>query len=511
MISFLYGECVNMDKKYQELTEILNEVADFDHASALLGWDQQTYMPKGGVEARGQQLSTLRKISHMKFTSAEVGALLDDLQKSLDDLDADSDEARLLKVTQREYEKQTKVPADMVAEFSRVTSIAQQAWQEARKEDNFSLFQPHLEKVMDLRRQYAELFSPYEHIYDPLLDDFEPGLKTKEVQEIFTALRPKQVALVKAIKEQPQIDDSFLLQEYDLQAQWDFGSEVITKFGYDWNHGRMDKAAHPFTTSFGMDDVRITTRVFLDDIASGLSSTMHESGHALYDLGINHEYDRTPLGEASSLAIHESQSRMWENLVGKSFTFWEYFYPRLQDHFPKQLKDVQLEKFYKGINKVEPSLIRVDADEATYNLHIMLRLELEIALMEGSLLVKDLPDAWNACMEEYLGIIPPSDANGVLQDIHWSAGLVGYFSTYALGNIISVQLWERILQDIPDLYEQFRKGEFSSLLEWLRSHIHVYGAKYEPKELVLKATGSKIDPDPYMRYLENKYKEIYDF
>ena len=499
-----------METKLNELKSILNEVADLNQAAALLGWDQQTYMPAGSAATRGQQLSTLGKIAHIKFTSEIVGKLLEELQTYAADLDPNSDDARLIKVTRRNYDKQIKVPAEMVAEFAQATTLAQQAWQEARAENNFKKFQPHLEKVMDLRRRYAKLFAPYEHIYDPLLDDFEPGLKTAEVQKIFNTLRPQQVALIKAIAARPQVDDSFIHLQYDSKKQWDFGVEVITKFGYDWNHGRLDKSAHPFTTSFGMDDVRITTRILSDDISSALSSTMHEAGHAFYELGINHAFARTPLADSASLAIHESQSRMWENLVGRSLAFWEYYYPRLQELFPSQLANVSLESFYKGFNKVEPSLIRVEADEATYNLHVMLRLELEIALMEENLSVEDLPEAWNARMEDYLGITPPNDSLGVLQDVHWSAGLIGYFSTYALGNLISLQLWERINKDIPNLTDKIRQGEFAALLEWLRENIHIHGAKYEPQELVQQVTGTKIDPAPYVRYLESKYKAIYE-
>ena len=297
---------------------------------------------------------------------------------------------------------------------------------------------------------------------------------------------------------------------YDVQKQWDFGVEVITKFGYDWKRGRQDKSAHPFTTNFGIDDVRITTRVFPNHLSSAIFSTMHESGHAMYEQGIDHALSRTPLAGGTSLAIHKSQSRMWENLVGRSLPFWEHFYPLLQKNFPEQLGKVSLDAFYKGINKVEPSLIRVEADEATYNLHIMLRLELEMAMMEGKLAVKDLPEAWNTGMQDYLGITPPDDAKGVLQDVHWSTGLMGYFSTYALGNLVSLQLWERILADIPDLYDQFRRGEFSALLGWLRKNIHRHGSKYEPQELIQRITGSKIDPNPYINYLQTKFGQIYE-
>jgi carboxypeptidase Taq len=499
-----------MKSKLDQLKSILAEVSDLSNAAALLGWDQQTYMPPGAAESRGYQLSTLEKLAHVKFTAAKVGRLLDKLAPWAEQLNPDSDEARLIKVTRRQYEKQTKVPPEMVVEFAQLTTMAHQAWTEARRTNQFTLFQPHLEKIVALRRRYAELFAPFEHIYDPLLDDFEPGLKTADVRDIFSALRPQQVSLIQTITRKPQVDDSFLHLAYDEKKQWDFGVEVITRFGYDWQRGRQDKSAHPFTTSFSTDDVRITTRFSPNYLNPALFGTMHETGHALYELGIDHALSRTPLAGGASLAVHESQSRMWENLVGRSLPMWEHFYPRLQQVFPEQLGKVELTRFYQGINKVQPSLIRVEADEATYNLHTMLRLEIEIGLMEGALLVKDLPEIWNSRMQEYLGITPPDDTTGVLQDIHWSGGSIGYFSTYALGNLISAQLWERILVDIPDLSDQLRAGEFSILLAWLREKIHRHGAKFEPQELVQRVTGSKIDPAPYMRYLHNKFSQIYD-
>jgi carboxypeptidase Taq len=500
-----------MQEKLNLLKEKMATIWDLSMIGALMGWDQQTYMPPKGAEERGEQMATLSRLVHEMATSEEVGKLLDELLPYAQTLDPDSDDARLIKLAKREYDKQTRVPAEKVAEFARVTTLAQGAWVQARSESNFALFQPHLEKIVELRREYASYFAPYDHVYDPLLDDFEPGLKTAEVQAIFARLRPQQVELIQAIASRPQVDDSFLHLKYDGQKQWDFGVEVATRFGYDWQAGRQDRSAHPFTTSFGIRDVRITTRVIEDQLPSALFGTMHETGHALYQQGIDWNYRRSALGGAASLAVHESQSRMWENLVGRSRAFWRFFYPRLQEYFPQQLGNVSMEAFYKAINKVEPSLIRVEADEATYNLHIMLRLELEIALMEGALEVKHLPEAWNSRMKEYLGITPPNDRLGVLQDIHWSGGMIGYFPTYALGNLISVQLWEKIQQDIPDLEEQIERGEFSALLGWLREKIHRHGSKYEPQELVEKVTGSKIDPQPYMRYLNTKYRDIYGF
>ncbi len=498
-----------METKLKELKTILGEVNDLNAAAYLLEWDQQTYMPPEGANARGYQLATLSGISHDKFTSPEVGQLLEDVQPFVDQPDPDSDEARLVRVARREYDKAIRVPTELVAEFAQVTTVAHNVWQVARAENNFAKFQPHLEKIVELRRRYAALFAPYDHVYDPLLDDYEPGMKTADVKAIFDILRPKQVALIQAIADRPQVNDSFLHQHFEEQKQWDFGVEVITRFGYDWQRGRQDKSAHPFTTNFSIDDVRITTRFLPDYFPSAFFSTTHEAGHALYELGIDHALERTPLDGGASHAVHESQSRMWENLVGRSLPFWEHFYPRLQQVFPSQFSGVSLEAFYKGINKVEPSLIRTESDEATYNLHIMLRLELEIALMEGSLAVKDLPEAWNTRMQEYLGITPPNDAEGVLQDVHWSGGSIGYFSTYALGNLVSLQLWQKINQDIPDLADQIRKGEFSGLLGWLRQNVHRHGKKFEPQELIERVTGSKLSPEPYLQYLQAKFGQIY--
>lgn len=498
-----------MEEKIAQLKLLLNEISDLGGAQAVLGWDQQTYMPPGGAEARGEQLSTLAKITHEKFVSDEIGSLLVDLVSYADKLDPDSDDARLIHVTNREFKKQKNVSSEWVAEFAQIIAIGQEAWVTARSESKFSIFQPHLEKIVELRRQYADFFKPYEHIYDPLLDDYEPGLKTKEVQEIFAKLRTEQVALIKAISEKPQVDDSFLKVTLDEQKQWDFGVEVITRFGYDWKRGRQDKAAHPFTTSFGSDDVRITTRFLPNSGSSALFSTMHECGHALYEQGINPALRRTLLMNGASMALHESQSRMWENLVGRSKEFWTCFYGRFQNLFSDILGTVSLEDFYRGINKVEPSLIRVESDEATYNLHIMLRMELEIALMEGALAVKDLPEAWNSKMKDYLGVVPPDDAQGVLQDIHWSGGSMGYFPTYALGNLVSVQLWEKIREDIPALDSQIRNGEFATLLAWLREKVHTHGMKFDPQDMVKRITGSTITPEPYLRYLNQKYSEIY--
>ena len=497
-----------MEEKMTKLRSIMAEIADLKYISAVLGWDQQTYMPKGGAEGRGHQIALLERLAHERSASPELGRLLDDLKPYAASVDPDSDDARMIKVISRLYARETRIPSRHVVEFNEAITLGYQAWVEARHKSDFSMFRPHLERIVELRKEYASFFPECAHPYDALLDYFEPGMKTAEVKAIFDGLRPKQVELIKAIADRPQVDDSFLHQPFDKQKQWAFGEMVITQFGYDWNRGRQDKTAHPFTTSFSFGDVRITTRVDPEFLNSMLFGTMHECGHALYDAGVNPTYERTSLGQAASYAVHESQSRMWENLVGRSLPFWQHFYPRLQETFP-QLAGVSLDKFYKGINRVQPSLIRVEADEATYNLHIMLRFEIEVALFEGKVAAKDLPDLWNTTVKEYLGITPPDDAKGVLQDVHWSSGLMGYFPTYALGNLISAQMWEKINQDIPNLTDQICAGKFSALLGWLREKVHRYGAKFEPQELVQKATGSRIDPAAYVRYLTKKFSEIY--
>lgn len=496
-----------MSEKLDQLKEKLGEVADIGRAASVLAWDQQVNMPPGGNEARGQQLATLSKIAQEKFITDEVGRLIDDLKHELNG--ADSDEAALVRVAARNYDKAKRVPPAFIAEQAIVTSRAFEAWVEARSKSDFSIFQPHLEKVIELVHKYISFFPPADHPYDTLLDDYEPGMKTADVKVIFDGLRPKQVELIRAITSRKQVKDDFLHKKYNEKKLIDFGVDVITKFGYDWSRGRQDKAPHPFETTFSVNDVRITTRYEDDNPIATVFSTMHEAGHAMYEQGSNPDYERTPLSGGTSLAVHESQSRMWENLVGRSLPFWEHFYPALKRTFPKQLEGVSVRSFYKAINKVEPSLIRVNADEATYNLHVMLRLELEIAMVEGKLAIKDLPEIWNTKMQEYIGVMPPDDAKGVLQDIHWSGGAIGYFSTYALGNLISAQLWEKINKDIRDLDDQIRKGDFSQLLDWLRKNIHQHGQKYEPQTLVEKITGSKITYEPYIRYLTKKYGEIY--
>jgi carboxypeptidase Taq len=504
------SEKKEISEKMQKMIDLAGEISDLGRIGALMEWDQQVYMPSGGAEERGLQSSVIGKLIHEKFTSDEVGNLITDLADEVGDLEADTDEARSIKAAKRLYEKQTKVPLPMLMEQIQVNTMAHHAWIEAKEKSDFSIFEPYLTKIIDLKKQYADLFKPYDHVYDPLLDDYEPGMKTADVKEIFNKLRPQQVELLQAIAEKEPPDNTFLKQYYKEEHQELFGRYVITRFGYDWNRGRLDKTHHPFTTEFGQGDVRITTKYLKDDGGSALFSTMHEAGHAMYEQGIASKYNRRILGGAASLAIHESQSRLWENLVGRSKEFWTFFYPSLQMLFPEHLANVSLDQFYRGINRVEPSFVRVEADEATYNMHIMLRLEIEMGLLEGAMDVKDLPEIWNAKMQDYLGITPANVAEGVLQDVHWSSGLVGYFPTYALGNLASVQLWDKMVEDNPNVLDEIAKGQFDTVLGWMRENVHQYGSKYEPQELMVKATGSKITPEPYVKYLKTKYGEIYN-
>jgi len=494
----------------EELRKQFGIVADLEAAGGVLGWDQQTYMPAGGAQGRAMQLATLGRLAHEQLVSDDMGAALEAAESEVEGLDPDSDEVRTVRKARREFDKARRVPSEWVAQFRRVTALAHQVWEKARAEADFSQFQEPLEEIVQLRRDYADFFAPFDHVYDPLLDDFEPGMKMAEVKAVFDELRPAQVSLVRDIVDRGRpVDDSVVYQHFDEQKQWDFGIEVAKTLGYDLERGRQDKSVHPFTAGFGTGDVRITTRFDTRFLNTALFGTMHEAGHAMYEQGVDPEFDRTPLGITASLAVHESQSRMWENLVGRSRAFWVGFYERLQEVFPDQLGQVDLETFYRAVNKVNPSLIRVEADEATYNLHIMLRFELEIAMMEGTLDVGDLPEAWNSKFEEFLGLVPPDDAVGVLQDIHWSGGMVGYFPTYALGNLVAAQLWGKINEDIPDLESRIEKGEFGALLGWLRENVHTHGSKFEPVELLTKVTGSGLTAKPYLRYLREKFGDIY--
>ncbi|HAE85385.1 MAG TPA: carboxypeptidase [Anaerolineaceae bacterium] len=500
---------MSTEEKLNQLRRLTAELANLGGIQALLDWDQQVNMPRGGMEDRSEQAALVAGIMYDRATSPQLGTLIEDLASEIPDINADDDLAREIKVAKRDFEHISRIPREKLIEFVMVTSRAHEVWVQARENNDFPSFAPHLTRIVELRREQAELFKPFDHPYDPLLDEYEPGMKTAEVKAIFDALRPQQVALLQRIAQAEQVDNSFIREKYDIDSQEKFGRFIATRMGYDWNRGRMDLAPHPFTTSFGYGDVRITTRYMETDGMSSLFSTMHETGHALYDQGLNPKYRHTSLGRPTSLAVHESQSRFWENLIGRSQAFWQFAFPIAQMLFPEHLGNLSIEQFYRGINRVEPSLIRIEADEATYNLHIMLRFEIETGLMEGKLETKDLPEIWNSRMQAYLGVTPPNDSRGVLQDVHWSGGMIGYFPTYALGNLISVQWWEKMVADHPNIPDEIASGDFSTVLAWMRENVHRYASRYDPQDLVQKITGSRITSEPYMRYLEQKYSQIY--
>ena len=416
----------------------------------------------------------------------------------------------MISVTRRDYHKSRKVPADLVAEIARVTGQAVDVWTQARAQSDWKPFEPYLQKIVDLNRKLADALGYAEKPYDALLDQYEPDMQTSEVQAVFDSIKPELIALVKQIAAKAgAVSDDVLHREFDEQAQWNFGLDVIKRYGFNFERGRQDRSVHPFTTSFSIGDVRITTRVDRTFLSPALFGTLHECGHALYEQGFNRDLERTPLADGASLGMHESQSRMWENLVGRSRPFWQFFFPKLQAAFPAQLADQTLDSFYRAANKVSPSFIRVEADEVTYGLHIMLRFELENEMIEGRLKMADVPEAWNAKMQDFMGITPPTTALGALQDIHWSGGMIGYFPTYQLGNLISLQLWDKINADIPDLTEQITRGEFGALLTWLRTNLHQHGRKFTSTELLQRITGGGLNPAPYLKYLKAKFGEVY--
>lgn len=505
-----------MEDKLQQLKTQLNRVADLYSASNVLHWDMETHMPSGGGQARADQIGTLTSLAHQYFVDEEVGRLLEELSGQADQLDYDSDDAALIRVAWREYQKAVRIPPSLVEEMSRTESLAQQTWQKARQENDFGLFQPWLEKTVDLQKQLAASYNLPGNLYDALIDRFEPGMDSAQVEAVFTPLMPKIVELVKGITAHGgAVDDSPLHQHFDPDKQMAFGREVVTRLGYSFDRGRLDLSAHPFTIHFSRDDARITTRVMADYVASALMSTVHEAGHAMYEQGTSPALYRLGLGtqgamaEGASMSVHESQSRFWENIIGRSRPFWRHFYPRLQAIFPDQLGHIDLEVFYRGLNKSEPSLIRVEADEVTYGLHIMLRFELENDLINDRVKVKDLPKMWNERMEQYLGVVPPNDKLGVLQDVHWAAGCFGYFPDYLLGSVFSVQLWEKLQQDNPQVLSEVEAGKFDTILNWMREKIHQHGKKFTFAELAQRATGSALRWEPYIHYLTGKYSEIY--
>lgn len=500
----------NDSRSLNELKAILAEVTDLSRAGAVLDWDQETYMPAGGVKSRSEQLTTLTRLAHVRFSSDEVGRLLDDLDEELKDRPYDSDEASLLRVTRRDYEEARKLPAELVAEVAEAGSTANPVWRKAREQGDFELFAPYLEKNVELNRRIADALGYDKRPYDALLDRYEPGMKTSELEAIFEELKRAIVPLVTDIARNPDaVDDRVLYRGFDPDLQLAYAANLVKALGYDMERGRQDLSTHPFSTAFGPGDVRITTRVSRDFFNECLFGSIHESGHAMYNQGMGADIDRTPLWGGASPGVHESQSRLWENLVGRSRPFWRHFFPSLQATFPEPLQGVDADDFYRAVNRSYPSLIRVEADEVTYNMHVLLRFELENEMLEGRLRVKDLPEAWNSRVRSYLGLDVPNDRDGVLQDIHWSSVSFGIFPGYTIGNLVGAQLMEKVRQDIPDLDSQFERGDFTSLLAWLRKHVHRHGRKFTPNELLERATGRPLTAAPWIAYVRDKFGALY--
>jgi carboxypeptidase Taq len=491
------------------LREALGEVADLERAAAVLGWDQETCMPAGGVQDRANQLSTLSRLAHERFTSAEVARLLDAAETEVAGLPADSDDASLVRVTRRDLEQATRLPADLVSELARATTMARPVWQEARAASDWSRFAATMEHAVELSRRVADALGYEDRPYDALIQIAEPGLTTTRVEALFAELRAAIGPLLAEVSAHAdRVDGALLRRPCDERRQLAFGLDTIAALGYDLERGRQDLSAHPFCTSFGPGDVRVTTRTGPTLGESCLFSSIHEAGHAMYDQGVPRTLDRTPLWGGASSGVHESQSRLWENVVGRSRPFADWLVPRLRAAFPDSLGDVDPDAFWRASNQVRPSYVRVDADEVTYNLHIVLRFEVENDLLEGRLRVRDVPEAWGERVRELLGLPPPPDSDGPLQDIHWTSG-VGQFVGYTLGNLIGAQLIEAARRDLPDLEARFATGEFAPLLGWMRDRVHRHGRKLTPDELVERATGRPITAGPWIAYAREKFSSLY--
>ncbi len=495
----------NMPDYLTELKGHLAKVRDLDTAAAVLEWDQETYMPPLAAESRAHQIATVRQAAHDLLTSDRVGALIEKLQ---DQPSGDEPEIALVRIAKRDYDRATKLPPTFAARLARTVALAKEGWKTARQNDDFDTFAPHLEAVIDLNREKAEALGFSQSIYDPLLDEFEPDTTTADVTALFAELRARLVPLVRSIAGSSEVDDSVLRRYYPRQLQWDFGMAVARDIGFDFDRGRQDLSAHPFTTTFSVHDVRLTTRIDEKYFSPAFFGSLHEAGHGLYEQGVDPEFERGPLASGTSLGMHESQSRLWENLVGRSRPFWSHYFPRLQTHFGLPA-GITVDAFYRAVNRVKPSFIRVEADEVTYNLHIMLRFETEIDLLEGRLAVADVPEVWRTRMREYLNVAPPTDTLGCLQDIHWALGTFGYFPTYTIGNLLSVQLFDQATVEIPELTTHISAGRFTELLHWLRDRVHRFGRSRSATRIIQDACGQPLTADPWIQYVQRKFAAIY--
>jgi carboxypeptidase Taq len=496
-----------MSERIAQLRERLAEQIDLRTASELLNWDQNTMMPPDGAEGRAEVLGTLERIAHDQFINDETGRLLEAAEQELNGSPPESDDASLVRVSRRSYDKATRVPSELAAELAKAASFGQEAWIAARANSDFAAFAPHLERNLDLARQYVACFDEFACPYDALLDDYDTGMTTAQVKALFDELRSELVPMIQTLSENGDaVDASPLHGSFPVDGQRLLVAETVTQMGFNPDGWRLDDAVHPFAAGIGLGDVRITTRWDESYFASALYGGMHECGHGLYEAGIAAALRRTPLGGGASLSVHESQSRLWENMVGRGQPYTGVLAARVNNIFGVRIEPDTL---YRAVNKIQPSYIRVEADEATYGLHIVLRFELEQELIEGRLSVADLPAAWNERFRQYFGIEVPDDANGVLQDVHWSAGLIGYFPTYQLGNLIAGQLWQRVNADLPDLSERIAAGELQPLREWLLENVHRHGAKFTTGELLERVVGGPIAVAPFISYLKRKLSAVY--
>jgi len=497
---------VDSNQQYLQYKNIVQKIADVKYASAVLQWDQETYLPVKGNIFRGQQIATLSEMAHEQFIDNKVGDLLNDLA---DKNDLGHKEKRNVLLSLEDYNRSKKFTPAFIRKLSVAVNKSYHLWIRARKENSFSVFRNALHEVIELKRQEADIIGYKAHPYDALMNDYDKGLTVEITDALFNSLRPSLSVLLDKIKEQSPIDNSFLHRHYEKDKQWEFGIEILKRIGFDFEAGRQDTSEHPFTTNFNNKDVRVTTRIKENDFGNMTWSCIHEGGHALYEQGLPEDQYGLPLGEYCSVSIHESQSRLWENCIGRGLSFWKHNYPLLREKFPDQLNDIPLEKFYKGINKVHPSLIRTEADELTYHFHVMIRYELEKKLIEGSLATSDIPEYWNEQYFKYLGVKVPDDLNGCLQDVHWSHGSFGYFATYSIGSLYASQMYAAIKKLTPSLEDEISSGQNQVVLSWLRQHIYQYGRYYNSGDLCLHATGESLNSQYFITYTTEKFSKIY--
>lgn len=495
---------------YAELSSRLEELTDIKRATEILYWDHATKMPSDGASWRGRQVATLSRIAHERSVDSELGGLLERLDPVADQFGPDSVEASMVRVAKRDFERATRVPAEFVAKFEQHKAATYEVWQKARQDNSFAVVRDNLAKTLEFSQQYSRFFPDADSPADPFIAESDEGMTAKLVRDWFSQLREKLVPLVKTVSSAKRPETTFLHHHYPKEEQFKFGEQVAAALGYDFKRGRQDETVHPFMVRFSPGDIRITTRAYEDDVTDALFGTIHETGHALYEQGVDLDLGSSPLANGTSSGVHESQSRLWENIVGRSLPFWTHFFPKIQAAFPDQLAGVTAQAFHSAVNDVRASLIRTEADELTYNLHVMIRFEIELDLLEGRLSIDDLPARWSADYQASLGVAPENHVEGVLQDVHWYGGQIGgEFQGYTLGNIMSAQIFDAALRSHPEITAQIADGHFSTLLSWLTENVYRYGRTIDPLPLIAKATGAELSIKPYIAYLTEKYSTLY--